>query len=120
MLSGFGVRVSVLPVRPPEDNGPMKALSTKALTTKALRTKALSLRLHPVRIVRGLRYPTYQRLVVQRALVPAFGNIMMGVGNLYSLGLGALHGSGSLSVMTAHIVTYVVIVVPSGRKEGVV
>ena len=118
MLSGFGVRVSVLADRPPADNRPMKALLTKALTTKALRTKALSLRLHPVRIVRGLRYPTYQRLVVQRALVPAFGNIMMGVGNLYSLGLGALHGSGSLSVMSAHAVMQIVIVLPIGQKKG--
>jgi hypothetical protein len=79
----------------------MKALSTKALKT-----------------VRALRYPTYQRLVLQRALAPAFGSIMMGVGNLSSLGLGTLHGSGSVSMMTAHIVTYVVIVVPSSRQKG--
>ena len=81
----------------------MKALSTKALSTKALR---------------ALRYPTYQRLAMQRALVPAFGSIMIGVGNLTSLGLDALHGSGSLTVMTAHIVTHVVIAAPNGAKKG--
>jgi hypothetical protein len=96
----------------------MKALTTKALTTKCLRSKALSLRIHPVRIVRALRYPTYQRLAIQRALVPSFGSMMIGVGNLYSLGLDALHGSGSLTVMTAHIVTHVVLVVPIGSKKG--
>lgn len=84
----------------------MKTLSTKAL--------------HPVRIVRALRYPTYQRLALHRALGPAFGSIMMGVGNLSSHGLDALHGSGSLSVMTAHLVTYVVIGVPIGQKKGAV
>jgi hypothetical protein len=85
----------------------MKCLSTKALTTKCLRTKALS-----------LQYPTYERLAVQRVLVPAFSSIMMGVGNLSSLGLDALHGSGSISLMTAHIVTHVVLVVPAGRLKG--
>ena len=84
----------------------MKALSTKALTT------------HPGRIVRALRYPTYQRLAMQRALVPAFGSVMAGAGNLCSLGLDALHGSASLSLMTAHIVTHVVVVVPIGRPKG--
>jgi len=82
----------------------MKALSTKALSTKALR---------------ALRYPTYQRLRVQRALIPVFGNIMLGVGNFSALGLDALHGSGSLSLMTAHIVTHVVIVVPIDLSKGV-
>ena len=96
----------------------MKTLSTKALTTEALSTKALSLRLHPVRIVRALRYPTYQRLAMQRALVPALGNIMTGVGNLHSLGLGALHGSASLSVMAAYVVTHVIAVVPIGQKNA--
>jgi len=80
--------------------------------------KTLSTRLHPVRIARALRYPTYQRLALQRALVPAFGSMMIGVGNLYSLGLDAFHGSGSLTVMTAHIVTHVVIVAPIGSKKG--
>lgn len=83
----------------------MKTLSTKALAT-------------PVRVVRAMRYPTYQRLALQRALTPAFGSIMMGVGNLSSLGLDTLHGSGSLSAMTAHLVTYIVIVAPVGRKNG--
>lgn len=94
----------------------MKALSTKVLTTKVLSSKVSALRLRPVRIVRALRYPTYQRLAVQRAIAPAFGNIMMGVGNFYSHGLGALHGSDSLSIMTAHLVTYIVTVVPIQKK----
>ena len=80
--------------------------------------KALSLGLDPVCIARALRYPTYQRLAMQRALVPAFGSIMIGVGNLASHGLDALHGSGSLTVMTAHIVTHVVIAAPNGSKKG--
>jgi len=96
----------------------MKAPSTKSLTTKCLHAKALSLGLDPVRIARALRYPTYQRLAMQRALVPAFGSIMIGVGNLASHGLDALHGSGSLTVMTAHIVTHVVIAAPNGSKKG--
>jgi hypothetical protein len=96
----------------------MKALLTKSLTTKCLHAKALSRGLDPVCIARALRYPTYQRLAMQRALVPAFGSIMIGVGNLTSLGLDALHGSGSLTVMTAHIVTHVVIAAPNGAKKG--
>jgi hypothetical protein len=54
--------------------------------------KTKCLRLHPVRIVRALRYPTYQRLAMQRVLLPAFGSMLMGAGNLASLGLDALHG----------------------------
>lgn len=51
----------------------MKALSTKCLTT-----------------ARALRYPTYKCLAMQRMLVPALGSLMMGAGNLHSLGLVAL------------------------------
>ncbi len=101
--------MSVLPEGPQADNGPMKASSLKALTAKA--------RLHPDRIVRALRYPTYERLALQQALGPAVGSIMTGVGNLCSSGLGGLHGSGNISVMSAHILTYV-IVAPAGQKNA--
>jgi hypothetical protein len=50
-LSGFGVRVSVLPERPAPDNEPMKTLSAKALST------------HP------------QAVHVARALYPALGSL---------------------------------------------
>jgi hypothetical protein len=85
----------------------MKALSTKALTRKCLRTTVFAVRLQPVRVVRALRYPTCRGLAVQQALVPAFGRMMISVGNLYSFGLGALHGSSGLGVMTVHLVTHV-------------
>jgi hypothetical protein len=74
MLSGLGVRVSVLADEPSTDNWPMKALS---------------------RIVRALKYPTYKQLAVERALIASAGNIMMGVGNLHVAGLGAVHTSGT-------------------------
>ena len=74
----------------------MKALSTQTLSTN-------------LPIVRALRYPTYERLVVQRALVPTFGSIMVSVGNACSLGLDTLHASGSLGVMTVHLITHAVI-----------
>jgi hypothetical protein len=74
MLSGLGVRVSVSTDEPWTDNWLMKALS---------------------RIVRVLKYPTYKQLTVERALIASAGNIMMGVGNLHAVGLGAVHISGT-------------------------
>jgi hypothetical protein len=75
MLSGLGVRVSVSADEPSTDNWLMKALS---------------------RIVRVLKYPTYKQLAVERALIASAGNIMMGVGNLHAVGLGAVHIPGTL------------------------
>jgi hypothetical protein len=82
----------------------MKVRSTQALTTN-------------VPFVRALRYPTYERLILGRMLVPTFGSIMVGVGNLCSLGVDALHASGSLSVMSVTVITHVVIV-PISLKKG--
>ena len=69
----MGVRVSVSADQPWTDNWLMKAL---------------------FRIACVLKYPTYKQLAVERALVASAGSIMMGVGNLHALGLGAVHLPG--------------------------
>jgi hypothetical protein len=79
--------------------------------------KALSTRLHPARIARALRYPTYRGLALQQALYPAAGSIVMGVGNLCTLGAGVLHGSGSFTLMTAHLIA-VAFVAPTGDEKA--
>jgi hypothetical protein len=97
----------------------MKALSTKALAPNGFSRKALVTRLHPAGIARTLRYPSYQRLALQRALVPAAGSIVTGVGNLVALGAGALHGSAGFIGMTVHLVAVVVVAPLAGEKAGV-
>jgi hypothetical protein len=95
----------------------MKALSTNVLTPNGFSSKAFVTRLYPVGIARTLRYPTYQRLALQRALLPAAGSIVTGVGKLVAL--GAVHGSGGFVAMTAHIVAVVVVAPMLGEKGGV-
>jgi hypothetical protein len=82
---------------------------------------ACSNRLRPVRvvrIVRALRYPSYQRLAIQRALFPMFGSVLMGLGSLSSLAVGALHGSDGVTMMGAHLITHIAIVAPIAQKKA--
>jgi len=119
-LSGFGVRLSVSADHPLRDNRLMNALSTtNALAPNGFSPKAFVTRLHPAGIARTLRYPTYQRLALQRALLPAAGSIVTGVGKLVALGAGAVHGSGGFVAMTAHLVAVVVVAPMLGEKGGV-
>jgi hypothetical protein len=97
----------------------MKALSTKALAPDGFSPKALVTRLHPAGIARTLRYPSYRRLTLQRALYPAAGSIVTGIGNLVALGAGAVHGSAGFIGMTAHIVAVVVVAPLAGENVGV-
>jgi hypothetical protein len=83
----------------------------KSLTANALRH-------HSSRIVFALRYPTYQRLALQRLLLPAAGSIITGVGNLCTVGASALHGA-SFGTMTVHVVAMVIVAPIGDKKAGI-
>jgi hypothetical protein len=80
----------VFPDRPLRENGRMKAL-----TANDFRLRSIG---------------------IAQALLPAAGSIMTAIGNLCTLGSGAVHGS-SVTALSVHVIA-VALIAPIGDKKA--